>query len=95
MEQYFIAQIKITDQIEYNKYLAQCDEVFSKYNGKYIVVDDTPEVLEGEWEYTRMVIIRFNSREAFTNWYYSDEYQEILKHRLAGAICNTVVVSSL
>lgn len=91
----FIAQIKITDQAEYNKYLEYANEVFSKFKGTYLVLDNSPEVIEGEWDYTRMVIIEFNSREEFDQWYYSEEYQRILKFRLSGAICNSVIVNRL
>lgn len=95
MKTYFVAQIKITDENEYNKYLARCDEVFSKCKGKYIVLDNSPELLEGEWNYTRMVIIQFNSKDDFTKWYYSDAYQQILKYRKAGSFCNTVLVKGI
>jgi len=95
MKTYFIAQIKITDQAVYNKYLEHVDEVFSKFNGKYIVLDNSPEVIENEWDYTRMVVIEFGSKDEFTKWYYSADYQRILEFRLAGAVCNSVIVNSL
>ena len=92
MDHYFIAQIKIRDEEEYRKYIEGADEVFSKYNGKYLAVDNHPEIIEGKWDYTRMVIITFNNRSDFESWYYSGEYQEILKYRLGAAICDSVLV---
>ncbi len=47
---YFIANIKIKDEDEYTKYLNKADEMFSKYNGKYLAVDSKPIILEGNWK---------------------------------------------
>ncbi|MFC2112931.1 DUF1330 domain-containing protein [Bacteroidota bacterium] len=90
---YFIAQIRINDQAEYQKYIDGVDDVFSRYNGKYLAVDDDPKVLEGNWNYTRSVLIGFETREDFEDWYNSDEYQEILKHRLSAAKCDSILVN--
>lgn len=92
MSAYFIANIKINDSEEYQKYLDTCEEVFSKYDGEYLAVDDDPTILEGTWNYTKTVIIRFPSEDSFHNWYESKEYQEILKHRLEAADCDTILV---
>ena len=95
MKRYFIAQIRITDEQTYQKYLDKAGEVFSRYNGTYLAVDGQPTILEGEWDYTRTVLIEFNSREDFDRWYHSNDYQEILKHRLAAADCDTILVKGL
>jgi uncharacterized protein (DUF1330 family) len=95
MSCYFLAQIKIHDQEEYAKYLAGVDDVFSKYNGEYLAVDSNPEVLEGEWRYSRVVIIRFDDEKELKRWYESPEYREILQHRLKAAGCDTLVVKGL
>ncbi len=92
MNYYFIALIRINDPIEYKKYLDKTGEVFKKYNGKYIVLDDDPIILEGTWDYTRTVIIEFGSKNDFDNWYNSPEYQEILKYRLNASTSNAVLV---
>ena len=52
MSVYFVAQIKIENESEYNLYLNKCMEVFSKYNGKYLAVDSTPIILEGSQDVT-------------------------------------------
>ena len=95
MSYYFIAQIKINDEKEYQKYIDKAGEVFKKYKGKYLAVDNKPELLEGKWDYTRTVLIEFNNREDFNTWYHSPEYQNILKHRLKAATCDTILVKGL
>ena len=95
MSYYFVAQIEITDTEEYQKYLDKAGEVFRKYNGKYLAVDNNPELLEGDWGKGRTVLIEFPTKNEFLAWYNSSEYQNILKHRLKGAICNAILVEGL
>lgn len=95
MAYYFLAQIKINDKSEYQLYLNSTEKVFSKFNGKYLAVDKNPLVLEGDWKYSRSVIIRFETKLDFESWYNSKEYQEILKHRLKAADCDTILVEGL
>jgi uncharacterized protein (DUF1330 family) len=92
MNYYFVAQIRINDLSEYEKYLEKVDEVFSRYNGEYLASDESPTLLEGDWNYTKSVIMKFNSKEDFEKWYYSDDYQKILKHRLNSARCDSILV---
>lgn len=89
---YFVAQITIRDRSEYEKYLEACDRVCARFNGEYLAVDSAPQVLEGEWSHERLVIIGFPCAEDLEKWYYSPEYQEILRFRLAGARCDSLLV---
>ena len=91
MSAYFIANIRIHDEDEYKKYIAGSESVFRKFKGKYLTVDNSPAVLEGSWNYSRLVLIEFPCKEALNAWYWSDEYQAILKHRLKAADCDTIV----
>jgi uncharacterized protein (DUF1330 family) len=95
MTHYFVAQIKINDPAEYNKYLEHFDGIFSKYKGEYLAIDESPTLLEGNWDYTKSVLIKFNSKQDFEDWYYSEDYQKILKHRLASAKCDTILLEGL
>ena len=92
MSCYFVARIQIHDEVEYSRYLDQCDEVFARYNGRYLAVDRSPIPLEGEPEEGRMVLIEFPDETALRQGYESPEYQEFLEHRLAGAHCTSVLV---
>jgi uncharacterized protein (DUF1330 family) len=47
MSFYFVSNIKVSDFEEYKKYINEVDEIFSKYNGKYLALDDNPTELEG------------------------------------------------
>jgi len=95
MNHYFVAQISITDHEEYGKYLENFDEIFSKYNGEYLAINESPVVLEGSWSYTKSVLIKFSSRKEFDDWYYSEDYQKILKFRLKSAKCDTILLEGV
>ena len=92
MSSYFIAQINIHDNAEYEKYLAGFDEVFARYRGEVIAVDDNVRVLEGDWPYGRTVLIRFPDEDALLDWYESPEYQELARYRRRGSMANIVAV---
>lgn len=92
MSYYFLARIKIHDTAEYQRYIDGSEAVFSKYNGTYLAVDTDPEVIEGEFMHSRAVLIRFEQKKDFEAWYYSDDYQRILKHRLKAADCDTILI---
>jgi uncharacterized protein (DUF1330 family) len=92
---YFLAQIQINNHEEYQKYLDGVDTVFAKYNGKYLAVDSHPTVLEGEWSYSRVILIEFPNEEELRRWYDSQEYQTLVQHRLKAAKCDTLIVKGL
>jgi uncharacterized protein (DUF1330 family) len=95
MKHYFVAQIRINDPEEYEKYLENFDEIFSKYKGTYLAIDESPTILEGSWDYTKSVLVMFNTRAEFEDWYYSKEYQEILKYRLRAADCDSILLQGV
>mgnify|MGYP003388783182 FL=1 len=95
MSVYIIARFNIHDRSEYDKYSAGFLEVFEKFDGKMLSVDEDPMVLAGAWDDTRSVIIEFPSKESALAWLTSDDYQAIAKHRNAGSTANSVLVEGL
>lgn len=95
MAYYFSAQISIHNQQEYDRYLEYFDEIFSGHGGEILAVDESPTVLEGEWAYSKSVLIKFNTREDFESWYFSKDYQQILGYRLNSAKCDTILIKGV
>jgi uncharacterized protein (DUF1330 family) len=93
MSCYLVAQIRIADREEYQKYLDGYDEIFARYKGMVMAVDEEPELLEGEWPYSRTVLIRFPDREEARRWYDSQEYRELVKHRHNSSEANIILVT--
>ena len=95
MTVYTIARITIEDRDEYAKYEAGFMDIFQKYDGTLLSVDEAPEVLEGEWSATRSVLISFPTKQAMKDWYNSEEYQALAKHRFAASNGEVLVVAGL
>ncbi len=95
MSVYIIAQINIHDRAEYDKYSAGFLDVFERYTGELLVVSENPDVVEGEWPYTRTVLLRFPSADEARRWYESPEYQAIAQHRLRGSKANVAMVEGI
>ena len=92
---YLIAQIEITDRDAYAKYEAGFMEIFQRYKGKILSVDENIGVLEGDWPFTRTVLVEFPSKEDALSWYNSDEYQLLAKHRFSASESNIIIVSGV
>ena len=95
MKHYFVAQIRVNDPGEYEKYHENFDDIFSRFKGEYLAIDESPALLEGKWDYTKSVLIEFKSKKDFEDWYYSEDYQKILKHRLNASKCDTILVEGV
>jgi uncharacterized protein (DUF1330 family) len=95
MAVYTIALLNISDRNEYAKYEQGFMEIFNRYSGKLLAVDEAPVVLEGTWPHTRTVLIEFPSQAEFDRWYHSDAYQALAKHRFAASHASIAVVKSL
>ena len=95
MSVYIVASIKVEDWDEYGKYQAGFLDIFARYKGELLAVSDTPRVIEGEWPYTRAVVIRFPDEEEARCWYESPEYQAITVHRHRGSKGTVVIFEGL
>jgi uncharacterized protein (DUF1330 family) len=92
MPAYIIALEVINDRDEFDKYRAGVHDVLKKYQGEIIVSNEDVEVFEGKWPYTKTVVVRFPSIEQAKRWYNSEEYREVLQHRLRAADTDLVLV---
>lgn len=92
MTVYAIALLSITDRERYGAYQSGFLEIFGRYSGKLLAVDETPVVKEGDWPYTRTVLIEFPDAEAFDTWFNSPEYQTLAEHRHAASTSSIAVI---
>ena len=92
MAAYIIVEIDIQDPVGYEEYKKQAAAAVRKYGGKYIVRGGKTEVLEGEWQPKRIVILEFPSMERAKEWLNCEEYREPRKLRHKTARTNMVVV---
>ncbi|MGZ5874289.1 MAG: DUF1330 domain-containing protein [Bradyrhizobium sp.] len=94
MTVYAIALLSIADRQRYGTYERGFVDIFSQYGGKLLAVDEAPTVKEGDWPYTRTVLIEFPTAEAFDAWFDSPEYQALAKHRHAASTGSIAVIKS-
>jgi uncharacterized protein (DUF1330 family) len=67
----------------------------AQYGGQFIVRGGATEVIEGQWQPGRLVVIRFDSMEALKRWYSSPEYRKVWSERQASARSNIVFVEGV
>ena len=92
---YVVAQIRIHDREAYARYESGFMEVFAQYGGEMLAVDEAPVTLEGQWDHTRTVLIRFASSADARAWYDSDAYQDLVRHRWDGSAADIAIVAGL
>ena len=91
MATYAIFDVDWHDQNMAKEYREKFGPALEKYGGKTLCAGP-PQVIEGSWKPTRVVILEFPSTDAFRKWYASPEYAPVLKLRLDGATTGTTVV---
>jgi len=95
MSAYAIVQINVTSQNNYKEYLNKVTPIVKKFKGEYIVRAGRFEVLLGEWNYKRNVIIKFPNYETAIKWYKSEEYKPIKKIREDNSIGNFIIIEGI
>jgi uncharacterized protein (DUF1330 family) len=85
MPVFVIAQLKFTHRETYNRYQARFMEVFKQFDGRLLVADEHPEILEGDWGRDKVVMMWFPDASAATRCLNSPEYLAIATDRKNGA----------
>ena len=95
MAAYVVVNIKVTDPDRYAEYREKAPDTISRYGGRYRVRGGAVEVLEGEWNPQRLVILEFECMERCHEWYDSPEYAPLKRLRGEAAVAEFVVVEGL
>jgi uncharacterized protein (DUF1330 family) len=74
MAAYILVDITINDPQTYERYKLLAPASIADYHGKYLVRGGRTEVLEGDWEPSRLVILEFPGVEEAKAWFDSEEY---------------------
>jgi uncharacterized protein (DUF1330 family) len=95
MTVYAIAQLTTTDRAAYNRYQSRFMSVMSRYKGRVLAADEHPQVVEGQWDREKLVLLSFPDEAAFREWADSPDYQEIAKDRKAGSTAVVLLVKGI
>ena len=91
---FVVVQIAIADRDKYHQYeTAGHHEIFDKFGGKVVGIDEDVDIVEGSWPFTRTVLIEFPSKKQARSWYESDEYQAVVGLRHASTTSNLVIAA--
>ena len=91
MATYAVFDVDWHDQNKAKEYREKFGPALEKYGGKTLCAGP-PQIIEGSWKPSRIVILEFPNADAFRSWYASSEYAPVLRLRLDGATTGTALV---
>lgn len=95
MPVYAIFDIAVTDPERYEDYKKLAPPAIAAYGGKYLARGGQLDVLEGDWNPSRIVVLEFPTAEQAKAWIDSPEYREARALRHATATTNAILVAGL
>ena len=95
MSAYLIFDGKVHDAARYEDYKRQVPALIARHGGEYLVRGGGFEVIEGSWNPTRIVLLKFPDRAAIRAFFADPDYQPLLKLRHAIADSHAVAVDGI
>lgn len=92
MSAYIIGDITVNDLERYKKYVEKAPHFVAKHQGKYLVRGGAMEVLEGDWNPKRLVVLEFPSKQHALAFARDPEYQEVAVDRQEASTSRLLVV---
>ncbi len=95
MSGYVIANVQVTDPVQYEEYKKWSTAAMKAHNAEVCVRGGQVAVLEGDWAPERIVILKFPTFEAAKAFYDTPEYLKAREARAGAAIMRMVVVEGV
>ena len=93
MPAYVIADVrKALDQEALVEYRRGNTESVARHGGHFVVRGGEMEVLEGDWDTRRIVVIAFPDMAAAHEWYESEDYAPLKALRQSASDTNIILV---
>ncbi len=92
---YIIANVRVTNPQQYEEYKKLSSAAMLAHGAQVCVRGGTSEVLEGDWQPDRIVVLKFPSVEKAKAFYASTEYAKARAARKDAAIMRMVVVEGV
>ena len=74
MAAYIFVEIEITDPATYEEYKKLTPASLVPFGGRFVVRGGEAEILEGDWQPNRIVVLEFPTVEQAKAWWASEEY---------------------
>jgi uncharacterized protein (DUF1330 family) len=85
MPAYYIGEHKITNAAVFDEYLVKVIPMIERCGGRYLTKTGTHEILEGDWQPNRVVIVEFPDMTSIRRWYDAPDYQPLIALRQTAA----------
>jgi uncharacterized protein (DUF1330 family) len=95
MPAYAIFDITVDDLERYEDYKKLAPPAIAAYGGKYLVRGGQLDVLEGDWNPSRIVVLEFPTAEQAKAWIDSPEYREARALRHATATTKAILIEGM
>ncbi len=95
MSAYIVVQVNVEDTVKYEEYKKHVPATIEAYGGRFLVRGGETEVLEGDWNPGRFVILEFDSVQRAKEWWSSDEYRGPKELRQQASKANLIVAAGV
>jgi uncharacterized protein (DUF1330 family) len=95
MSAYVVVNIEVTDPDRYAEYIKAAPPSIAQYGGRYLARGGTTEILEGQLQPKRFVILEFKTYDDAKAWWASQEYSGPKAIRQSASITDMVVVQGV
>lgn len=95
MSAYVIVETDITDAEQYEKYKAAAPGAIAAGGGRFLARGGELDVLEGDWQPARLVVLEFEDLAGARAWYESETYQQAKDLRDGAARLRMVAVQGV
>ena len=95
MAGYAIIHDDIQDQALFAEFRQRVGATVEAHGGRYLVRGGALEVMDGDWEPDRIVVIEFDSVERAKAWLTSPEYSEIKEIRMKAASASVIIAEGV
>lgn len=95
MPAYLIAQINVTDPVQYETYKTLASAAVRKFGGRYLTRGGAIETLEGTPETRRVVLLEFPDMETARNFFNSPDYSAARAAREHAAVGQFILLEGL
>ena len=92
---YIIADVTVTDAEKMARYREWSTKAMQEHGAEVLVRGGEFEVLEGPWTPSRIVVLKFPSREAAKTFYASETYTHARSLREGAGVMRMVVVDGV
>jgi uncharacterized protein (DUF1330 family) len=95
MPAYIIADVEITDPVQYAAYIRIVPPTIAKFGGRFLVRGGKTDVLEGSWTPKRLGILEFPTAYEAREWWSSEDYAAPKALRQSASVGSLILVEGV